>query len=97
MTQYFTDAKFDERKLMLFAFAAYDAGPGTISRMRKEAERCGLDPDVWFNNVKTFTAEKIGIEITSYVRNIFKYDVSSKLAANAREAAAKPRQVAPAT
>ena len=39
----------------------------------------GLDPDKWFNNVEIVTAEKIGGETTSYVRNIFKYYVAYKL------------------
>ena len=58
MTQYFTDAKFDEQNRTLFAFASYNAGPGNISKMRKEAEKRGLDPDKWFNNVEIVTAEK---------------------------------------
>ena len=40
-------------------------GPGNISKMRKEAEKRGLDPDMWFNNVEIVTAEKIGIETTT--------------------------------
>jgi membrane-bound lytic murein transglycosylase MltF len=97
MTQYFKDAKFDEQNRTLFAFASYNAGPGNISRMRKEAEKRGLDPDRWFNNVETVTAEKIGIETTTYVRNIFKYYVSYKLSSEARaQASALKEQVAPA-
>ncbi|HEX4882930.1 MAG TPA: transglycosylase SLT domain-containing protein [Casimicrobiaceae bacterium] len=96
MTRYFADAKFDEQNRTLFAFAAYNAGPGNISRMRKEAEKRGLDPNLWFNNVETVTAEKIGIETTTYVRNIFKYYVSYKLAVESGATAAKVRQqVAP--
>lgn len=97
MTRYFQDAKFDEQNRTLFAFAAYNAGPGNIARMRKEAEKRGLDPNVWFNNVETVTAEKIGIETTTYVRNIFKYYVSYKLVSEAQaSAAAVKEQVAPA-
>jgi membrane-bound lytic murein transglycosylase MltF len=97
MTKYFTDAKFDEQNRTLFAFASYNAGPGNISKMRKEAEKRGLDPDQWFNNVEIVTAEKIGIETTTYVRNIFKYYVSYKLTQDARATAAKLKeQVAPA-
>jgi len=96
MTKYFTDAKFDEQNRTLFAFASYNAGPGNISRMRKEAEKRGLDPDQWFNNVEIVTAEKIGIETTTYVRNIFKYYVSYKLTQDAKATAAKVKQqVAP--
>jgi membrane-bound lytic murein transglycosylase MltF len=64
--------------------------------MRKETEKRGLDPDTWFNNVEIVTAEKIGIETTTYVRNIFKYYVSYKLTQDARADTAKlKQQVAP--
>ena len=79
MTRYFPDAKFSEEVRPLFAFAAYNAGPGNISRMRKEAAKRGLNPDKWFNNVELVTAEKIGIETTTYVRNIYKYYAAYKL------------------
>jgi membrane-bound lytic murein transglycosylase MltF len=96
MTRYFQDAKFDEVNRPLFAFAAYNAGPGNIARMRKEAEKRGLDPDMWFNNVELVTAEKIGIETTTYVRNIFKYYAAYKLTLEAHEAQRKAREaVAP--
>jgi len=97
MTRYFSDAKFDEQNRTLFAFASYNAGPGNISRMRKEAAKRGLDPDQWFNNVEIVTAEKIGIETTTYVRNIFKYYAAYKLVTEARTTAATLKeQVAPA-
>jgi membrane-bound lytic murein transglycosylase MltF len=97
MTRYLNDAKFDEQNRTLFAFASYNAGPGTISKMRKEAEKRGLDPNLWFNNVETVTAEQIGIETTTYVRNIFKYYVSYKLTTEARETKEKLKeQVIPA-
>jgi membrane-bound lytic murein transglycosylase MltF len=62
MTRYFKDAKFDEQNRTLFAFASYNVVLGNISKMRREAEKRGLDPDVRFNNVEVVTAEKIGIE-----------------------------------
>ncbi len=96
MTQYFKDANFDEQNRTLFAFASYNAGPGNIGKMRKEAEKRGLDPNTWFNNVETVTAEKIGIETTTYVRNIYKYYVSYKLTQDARASTEKLKpQVAP--
>ena len=79
MSRYFKDAKFDEQNRTLFAFAAYNAGPGRIQQMRNIAKDRGLDPDRWFNSVEIVTAEKVGIETTTYVRNIFKYYVSYKL------------------
>ena len=97
MSRYFKDAKFDEQNRALFAFAAYNAGPGRIQQMRMIAQDRGLDPDVWFNNVEIVTAEKVGIETTTYVRNIFKYYVSYKLLEQHAAARSKAiRQVAPA-
>ena len=64
--------------------------------MRREAGRRGLDPDKWFNNVEIVTAEKIGIETTTCVRNIYKYYVAYKLMLDAHDVAEKARwQVAP--
>jgi len=96
MSKYFPDAKFDEQNRTLFAFASYNAGPGNISKMRREAAKRGLDPDLWFNNVEIVTAEKIGIETTTYVRNIYKYYAAYKLTTDAQAAVATQReQVAP--
>ena len=85
MTKYFPDAHFSEGNRPLFAFAAYNAGPGNIARMRREADKRGLDPDKWFNNVELVVGEKIGIETTTYVRNIYKYYVTYKLTLEAQE------------
>ena len=79
MERYFKGAHFSELDRTLFAFAAYNAGPGNIERMRKLAVKRGLNPDVWFNNVEVVTADKIGVETTTYVRNIYKYYVSYRL------------------
>ncbi|MFS8978741.1 MltF family protein [Cupriavidus necator] len=79
MTKYFPDAHFSESDRPLFAFASYNAGPGNIAKMRKEAAARGLDPDKWFNNVEIVVAEKIGIETTTYVRNIYKYYAAYRL------------------
>ncbi len=98
MTKYFPDANFKENDRSLFAFASYNAGPGNISKMRKEAIKQGLDPDKWFNNVEVVVAHKIGMETTTYVRNIYKYYVAYKLQLEARETARKAReQLAPGT
>jgi membrane-bound lytic murein transglycosylase MltF len=96
MTRYFPDAKFSEANRSLFAFASYNAGPGRISQMRKEAAKRGLDPDKWFNNVEIVTAEKIGIETTTYVRNIFKYYAAYKLSTQALGAVDSAKQQVPA-
>jgi membrane-bound lytic murein transglycosylase MltF len=98
MSKFFPDNKFDADNRTLFAFASYNAGPGNISKMRKEAVKHGLDPDKWFNNVEIVTARKIGIETTMYVRNIYKYYVAYKLMEERREATRKAhKKVAPGT
>jgi len=98
MRKNFPDANFTQNNRALFAFASYNCGPGNVSKMRKEAVKLGLDPDMWFNNVEIVTAQKIGMETTTYVRNIFKYYVSYRLLLDAQEELNKAReQVAPGT
>jgi membrane-bound lytic murein transglycosylase MltF len=92
MSKYFPDAKFSESNRPLFAFASYNAGPGNISKMRKEAAKRGLDPDKWFNNVEIVVAEKIGKEPTTYVRNIYKYYAAYRLTQEAEEATRQSRE-----
>ncbi len=92
MTRYFPDANFSEQDRTLFAFASYNAGPGAISRLRRESAKRGLDPDKWFDNVEVVVARRIGLETTTYVRNIYKYYVAYKLALDAQEAARKARE-----
>jgi membrane-bound lytic murein transglycosylase MltF len=92
MTRYFPDAKFSEANRSLFAFAAYNAGPGRIAQMRKEAGKRGLDPDKWFNNVEIVTSEKVGRETTTYVRNIYKYYAAYTLAMEGAEEQRKARE-----
>ena len=92
MTQYFSDASFSEGNRPLFAFASYNCGPGNVSKARKEAEKRGLDPNKWFNNVELVVAQKIGTETTTYVRNIYKYYVAYRLTLDAQAEAAKARQ-----
>ena len=94
MSEYFKDAKFDTQNRTLFAFASYNAGPGRIQQMRKLAAARGLDPDKWFNNVEIVTAEKVGIETTTYVRNIYKYYASYALLLEAEQAKSKAREQA---
>ena len=92
MTKFFPDAHFSDEDRPLFAFASYNAGPGNISRMRREAAKRQLDPDKWFNNVELVVAEKIGAETTTYVRNIYKYYVAYKLTLEMQENRRKARE-----
>ena len=71
--QYFANEPMDKLNKGLFAFAAYNAGPGRIRQLRQRAAQRGLDPNKWFNNVEVVAAESIGRETVQYVANIFKY------------------------
>lgn len=73
---YFNDPGLDELNRHLFAFAGYNAGPNRIQRLRGEAARRGLDPNVWFGNVEVVVARRVGAETVRYVSNIFKYYVA---------------------
>ena len=85
----------DERNHNLFAFAAYDMGPGAVQSLRRKAEAEKLDPNVWFNNVERVAAARVGQEPVRYVRNIYKYYVAYKLIEEAN--AAKKAAIAAAT
>jgi membrane-bound lytic murein transglycosylase MltF len=83
---YFPDAAFDEQNRTLFAFAAYNAGPGRMRQMRTLARQRGLDENKWFENVELVVAEKVGQEPVKYVRNIYKYYAAYKLVEEAEAA-----------
>jgi len=77
--QYYAKEPMTELNKGLFAFAAYNAGPGRISQLRKEAAEKGLDPNVWFDNVERVAAQRIGRETVQYVSNIYKYYIAYSL------------------
>ncbi len=77
--RYFSDPAMSPVDQVLMAFAAYNAGPGNISKARKRAVKMGLDPNVWFANVEVAAARAISREPVIYVRNIYKYYVAYKL------------------
>ena len=74
--RYFANQPMDEVNKVLFAFAAYNAGPGRVRQLRREAVSRGLDQNVWFNNVERVASERIGRETVTYVSNIYKYYVT---------------------
>ena len=74
--RYYAKEPMDDLNKMLFAFAAYNAGPGRIRQLRREASEKSLDPNVWFNNVERIASERIGRETVTYVSNIYKYYVT---------------------
>ena len=96
MTRYFADAKLSDTDRTLFAFASYNCGPGNVAKARAEAERRNLDPDKWFNHVEIVIGQTVGLETTTYVRNIYKYYVAYRLTLDAQAEAEKARrEVAP--
>jgi membrane-bound lytic murein transglycosylase MltF len=85
MDQYYKDEPMTQLDKGLFAFASYNAGPGRIRQLRREAEKRGLDPNVWFGNVEQIASERIGRETVTYVSNIYKYYVAYRLLAEQAE------------
>jgi|KBSSwiStaDraftv2_1062776.scaffolds.fasta_scaffold10181_4 membrane-bound lytic murein transglycosylase MltF len=86
--RYLNDGKFTKLNRGLFAFAAYNAGPGRVAQLRKQAQAEGLDPNKWFNNVELVAAKTIGAETVTYVSNIYRYYVAYKMV-NEREQSKK--------
>ena len=82
---------------MLFTFASYNAGPGRVRQLRREAAKVGLNPNVWFGNVEVIAAERIGRETVTYVANIYKYYVAYKLVLEASERRAAAKAAVPAS
>jgi membrane-bound lytic murein transglycosylase MltF len=89
---YFKGVPFDEMNRTLFAFASYNAGPGRVAQLRKQAEAEGLNPNVWFGNVELVAAKRVGQETVTYVRNIYKYYIAYKLELDAAERQRKLRE-----
>jgi len=89
---HFTDASINALNKTLFAFAAYNAGPYRVSRLRATTRERGLNPDEWFDNVEFLVAETVGAETTRYVSNIFKYYVAFKLIEQHREAKGQAKE-----
>jgi hypothetical protein len=83
--QYFKDEPMDPLNKGQFAFASYNAGPGRIRQLRREAEKRGLDPNVWFGNVEQIASERIGRETVTYVSNIYRYYIAYRLLIEERD------------
>jgi membrane-bound lytic murein transglycosylase MltF len=77
--QYFKDEPMDNLNKALMTFASYNAGPGRVRQLRREAEKRGLNPNIWFGNVEQVASERIGRETVTYVSNIYKYYITYRL------------------
>ncbi|MCY1437520.1 Membrane-bound lytic murein transglycosylase F [compost metagenome] len=87
--RYYGDEPMTELDKALFTFASYNAGPARVARLREEAAKRGLDPNVWFHNVEYVAADRIGAETVTYVSNIYKYYIAYRLIQDARAAKQK--------
>jgi membrane-bound lytic murein transglycosylase MltF len=90
--RYYKDEPMDRLNKGLFTFASYNAGPARVRQLRKEAEKRGLDPNVWFGNVEQIASERIGRETVTYVSNIYKYYIAYKLLSEERARRAEAKQ-----
>jgi membrane-bound lytic murein transglycosylase MltF len=90
--EYFADEPMDDLNKILFAFAAYNAGPGRVGQLRRQAAARGLNPNVWTENVEMVAAARIGPETVTYVSNICKYYVAYKLLAEREAERQKARE-----
>jgi membrane-bound lytic murein transglycosylase MltF len=83
--EFFEDQPMDDLNKGLFTFASYNAGPGRVRQLRREAEKRGLNPNIWFGNVERIASERIGRETVTYVSNIYKYYVAYRLISEERD------------
>jgi membrane-bound lytic murein transglycosylase MltF len=74
--KYIPDPDVEPRERVLFALAAYNAGPGNLKKFRAFAEQHGLKPTVWFGNVENGAAAIVGYETVQYIGNIYKYYIA---------------------
>ena len=92
MDNNFKNEPMDRLNKGLFTFASYNAGPGRVRQLRREAEKRGLDPNVWFGNVEQIASERIGRETVTYVSNIYKYYVAYRLVLEEEQRRAAARE-----
>jgi len=77
--RYFSDPQIKEDERMAFTWAAYNAGPAKVQKMRNKAKQMGLDPNRWFGHTEIAAGRIVGRETVRYVANIHKYYVAYKL------------------
>jgi membrane-bound lytic murein transglycosylase MltF len=94
--QYFAREPMDDLNKGLFAFAAYNAGPGRVRQLRREAGKRGLNPNVWFGNVERIASERISRETVNYVSNIYEYYVAYRLIADQTALRQQAKEATPA-
>ena len=86
MDEFYKDEPMDDINKGLMTLASYNAGPGRMRQLRRETEKRGLNPNVWFGNVERVVSERIGRETVTCVSNIYKCYIAYRLTME-REAA----------
>jgi membrane-bound lytic murein transglycosylase MltF len=77
--KYFSTPEISPEARVDFALAGYNAGPERIQSLRIEAQRRGLNPNVWFDNVERVVLDKIGEEPVRYVANVNRYYIAYRM------------------
>ena len=90
--RYFSDPEISPLNQTLLSFAAYNAGPAKIRRIRNKTAENGLDPNVWFGNVEHVVAKEIGRETVQYVSHIYKYFIAYRILFDQREDRLKAKE-----
>lgn len=75
---YFDKPEYSKEDKINFSLAAYNAGPGRIRRLQREAEAKGFDPYKWYYNVEEMARNDIGYETVNYVSQIQKRTIAIK-------------------
>lgn len=77
--RYFSAPTITPEDRLALSWAAYNAGPAKVRKMRALATRLGLNPDRWFQHVEVAAGRITGRETVRYVANIYKYYLAYKL------------------
>lgn len=77
--KYFSDPNLSDIDRLAFTWAAYNAGPNKVKRMRTQATKMGLDANKWFQHTEYAALRMVGQETVQYVANIYKYYIAYSL------------------
>jgi len=77
--KYFSDPELTDVDRFAFTWAAYNAGPNKVRKIRSRATKMGLDSNKWFQNTEYAALKIVGQETVTYVANIYKYYIAYAL------------------
>ncbi|UPW19966.1 transporter substrate-binding domain-containing protein [Agarivorans sp. TSD2052] len=77
---YINQHDIEDSERMALIWAAYNAGPSKMNKMRRLTKEMNLDPNVWFGNVEIAAGKIIGKETVRYVSNVYKYYIAYTMA-----------------